>query len=179
MEQGGRAHLRLVGGEIRGRHASVLLPSLAEDTAPELLQTALIPKGDSGTTVMKCVCKSGDTLVCDWLTSTLRDGTGAVQGYLSMVQDITAREQAERELRKSRTFLQTVIDTEPECVKLIGEDGSLLLMNPAGLDMLQAESLEQVRGQALGRSLQRETACPSMRCFMRCSREGPEGSSSR
>jgi len=136
--------------EITGKHASILMPSLAEDAAPAPLQTALLPKGDSGTTVMKCVAKNGVTLVCDWHTSVLRNASGAVQGYLSMVQDITAREQAEREQRKSSTFLQTIIDTEPECVKLVAEDGSLLLMNRAGLDMIQAESLEQVRGRALG-----------------------------
>jgi two-component system NtrC family sensor kinase len=148
-----RAAERIFGwsaAEIRGKHASILMPSPAEDVAPDPLQTALLPKGDSGTTVMQCVNKDGATLVCDWHTSLLRDATGAVQGYLSMVQDITAREQAERELRKSRTFLETIIDTEPECVKLVAEDGSLQMMNRAGLDMIQAGSLEQVRGHALG-----------------------------
>ncbi len=136
--------------EISGKHASVLMPALAEDVAPDPLQTALLPKGESGTTVLKCVARDGTSRICDWHTSTLRNASGEVQGYLSMVQDFTAREQAERELRKSSTFLQTVIDAEPECVKLVARDGSLLMMNPAGLDMLQAGSLEQVRGHALG-----------------------------
>ncbi len=136
--------------EIEGKHASVLMPSLSEDAAPEPLQTALLPNGDSGSAVLKCVSKDGAALVCDWHTSVLRDASGAVQGYVSMVKDITAREQAERELRNSRTFLQTIIDTEPECVKLVAEDGSLLMMNRAGLDMIEADSLEQVRGHALG-----------------------------
>jgi PAS domain S-box-containing protein len=148
-----RAAERIFGwsaAEITGKHASILLPSLAEDAAPDPLQTALLPKGESGTTVLKCAAKGGDTLVCEWHTSVLREASGAVQGYLTMVKDFTAREQAERELRQSRTFLQTIIDTEPECVKLIAEDGSLLLMNRAGLDMIQAGSLEQVRGAAVG-----------------------------
>jgi PAS domain-containing protein len=34
--------------ELRGKHASLLMPSLAGDTAPDPLQTALIPSGDSG-----------------------------------------------------------------------------------------------------------------------------------
>ena len=136
--------------EMTGKHASILMPSLAEDVAPDPLQAALLPKGDSGATVIKCFAKNGATLVCDWHTSLLRDASGVVRGYLSMVQDITAREQAEREQRKSSTFLQTIIDTEPECVKLVAEDGTLLMMNRAGLDMIQAESLEQVQGHAIG-----------------------------
>ena len=132
-----RAAERIFGwsaAEITGKHASILLPSLAQDAAPDPLQTALLPKGESGTTVLKCTARDGSTLVCEWHTSVLRDAPGAVQGYLTMVKDFTAREQAERELRQSRTFLQTIIDTEPECVKLIAEDGSLLLMNRARHD---------------------------------------------
>jgi PAS domain S-box-containing protein len=53
----------------------------------------------------------------------------------------------EIELRDSKKILQTIIDTEPECVKLIGADGTLLMMNRAGLDMLQVDSLDQVKGK--------------------------------
>ncbi len=53
------------------------------------------------------------------------------------------------ELRDSKKFLQTIIETEPECVKLISADGTLLMMNRAGLDMLQVDSLDQVRGKAV------------------------------
>ncbi len=54
----------------------------------------------------------------------------------------------EIELSESRT-LQTIIDTEPECVKLLNADGTLILMNRAGLDMLQVDSLDQVKGQSV------------------------------
>ena len=36
-------------------------------------------------------------------------------------------------------LLQTIIDTEPECVKMLGPDSRLLMMNPAGLRMIQAD----------------------------------------
>jgi two-component system, cell cycle sensor histidine kinase and response regulator CckA len=50
-------------------------------------------------------------------------------------------------LRASQEFLQSIIDNEPECVKLISPDGSLLMMNRAGLDMIQADFLDQVKGK--------------------------------
>ncbi len=56
------------------------------------------------------------------------------------------------ELSESRKFLQTIIDTEPECVKLLNADGGLIMMNRAGLDMIQVASLDQVKG-TLMRSL--------------------------
>lgn len=46
-------------------------------------------------------------------------------------------------------LLQTIIDTEPECVKLIAVDGTLLQMNPAGLAMIEADSLDQVLGKSV------------------------------
>ncbi len=56
---------------------------------------------------------------------------------------------SEEALRKSERFLQTVIDTEPECVKLVARDGSLITMNPAGLAMLEADSLDLIKGKII------------------------------
>ncbi|MEW6322956.1 MAG: PAS domain S-box protein [Acidobacteriota bacterium] len=61
-------------------------------------------------------------------------------------------EEREAELRQDRqraaareAHLRTIIDTEPECVKLVGPGGRLIDMNPAGLRMIEADSLADVR----------------------------------
>ncbi len=41
-------------------------------------------------------------------------------------------------------WLQTIIDTEPECVKVVSPEGKLMQMNSAGLAILEAESVEQI-----------------------------------
>ena len=52
------------------------------------------------------------------------------------------------ELVANRTLeLNTIIETEPECVEQLAEDGTLLQMNRAGLNMIEADTLEQVTGQ--------------------------------
>jgi PAS domain S-box-containing protein len=56
---------------------------------------------------------------------------------------------AEEELRKTQNHLQTIIETEPECVKLLSRDGRLLQMNRAGLEMIQAGSFDDVRGKSV------------------------------
>jgi PAS domain S-box-containing protein len=58
---------------------------------------------------------------------------------------LTAKEQ----LKQSEYFAKTVIETEPECVKIIDAEGNLIFMNRAGLDMIDAESLDQVRGKCV------------------------------
>ena len=52
-------------------------------------------------------------------------------------------------LFRAQKELQTIIETEPECVKQLAADGTLLSMNRAGLDMIEADSLEQVLGQKM------------------------------
>ncbi|HEY6012020.1 MAG TPA: PAS domain S-box protein, partial [Nitrospirota bacterium] len=74
---------------------------------------------------------------------------GKVVGSRDIVRDVTERKRAEDALRASQNFLQTVIETEPECVKLLNADGALLMMNRSGLNMIEAESLDQVRGTSI------------------------------
>ncbi len=66
-------------------------------------------------------------------------------------RDITERRRMEEMLRESENFLHTIIETEPECVKLVGPDGTLLMMNRAGLAMIEADSLDQVKGTSVYR----------------------------
>jgi two-component system, cell cycle sensor histidine kinase and response regulator CckA len=59
------------------------------------------------------------------------------------------RTQVETALSESKKFLQTIIESEPECVKLVASDGTLIMMNRAGLEMIQVDSLEQTRDKSL------------------------------
>ncbi|MBI5436645.1 MAG: EAL domain-containing protein [Nitrosomonadales bacterium] len=59
------------------------------------------------------------------------------------------RKQAVEALRESEQRLRTIFEAEPECVKVIGRDGKLLEMNAAGLAMLEADSVEEVRQHTL------------------------------
>jgi diguanylate cyclase (GGDEF)-like protein/PAS domain S-box-containing protein len=49
-------------------------------------------------------------------------------------------------LRASEAHLRAIVDTEPECVKLLAHDGTVLEMNAAGLAMLDAERPGEVIG---------------------------------
>ena len=56
-----------------------------------------------------------------------------------MTERVPTAEQDRRQLR-------AILDTAPECIKLLGRDGRLIDINPAGLAMIDAPSLEAVRG---------------------------------
>ena len=54
------------------------------------------------------------------------------------------------QLIEQSRYLRAVLDTAPECVKVLGRDGSLLDMNAAGLAMVDAPSLAALRAHGIG-----------------------------
>jgi diguanylate cyclase (GGDEF)-like protein/PAS domain S-box-containing protein len=52
-------------------------------------------------------------------------------------------------LRRSEARLRAMVNAEPECVKLLDAGGRLVDMNPAGLAMIEADTLERVRGHCV------------------------------
>ena len=71
---------------------------------------------------------------------------GRICGVAGICFDITERRRAELALQESETRLRMIIETEPECVKLVDAQGRVQDMNPAGLAMIEADSIERVRG---------------------------------
>ena len=57
------------------------------------------------------------------------------------------RKQSEDLLVESEAQLRTIIEHEPECIKLVDAAGRLIQMNPSGLAMIEADSLDQVAGR--------------------------------
>ena len=59
-------------------------------------------------------------------------------------EDITAQTQNEEAHRASEARLAAILDAMPDCVKIFAEDGTLLYINPQGLELLQADSMEEL-----------------------------------
>ena len=68
---------------------------------------------------------------------------------LAVIRDVTDREKAQERLTTSEELFRTIFETEPACVKLLDSAGNLIDMNPAGLEMIEADSIEQVQGQSI------------------------------
>ncbi len=92
----------------------------------------------------------GMLCVMDRVPRTLAGEQKQALGVLSrqVMTHLNLRRQA-RELGDRERLLRAIFDAEPECVKLLSANGRLQLMNHAGLEMIEADSLEQVAGNSV------------------------------
>ncbi|HEY2154697.1 MAG TPA: PAS domain S-box protein [Isosphaeraceae bacterium] len=83
--------------------------------------------------------KDGRRIAISLTVSPIRDDAGHVTGASKIARDITQRKRAEDALRQSEARYRAIVEATPECVKLVGPDGTLLQMNAAGLAMIEAD----------------------------------------
>jgi diguanylate cyclase (GGDEF)-like protein/PAS domain S-box-containing protein len=98
------------------------------------------------------------------------DDAGRPLRSIGTVQDVTGQFEIERRLRASESRLRAIVDAEPECVKIVDDKGRVVEMNAAGLAMIEADSLDQVRGAEAACLVvpeQRETWCAFVQSVLR------------
>ncbi len=74
-------------------------------------------------------------------------GTDGTRYYTVILRDMTERKRLEQELAEREALLRAIIETEPDCVKLLNLDGTVRTINAAGLAMLEATSSAEVVGR--------------------------------
>ncbi|MGF1619178.1 MAG: PAS domain S-box protein [Rhodomicrobiaceae bacterium] len=77
------------------------------------------------------------------------DKAGAVTGWMAAITDITERKLHEEAVEESEERFRAIVDTTPECVKLVAPDGTLLHMNASGLGMIGADQPSSVIGKSI------------------------------
>jgi PAS domain S-box-containing protein len=75
-----------------------------------------------------------------------RDGHTLI---LLTFHDVSERKRSERALRESEERFRAIVETTPECVKLVSAEGTLLHMNSPGLKMVGAGSADEVVGKSV------------------------------
>ena len=78
------------------------------------------------------------------------------------------------ELHDREGRLRAIFENEPECVKVLDLDGHLMEMNPAGLRLIEADSIEAVRGACVA-DLVSPAFRPRFAALTRASALGGEG----
>jgi PAS domain S-box-containing protein len=104
--------------------------------------------GDKVPAGMECIAERPDGTRF-WFTpypAVLRDAEGRIVGGINVLIDITERKNAQREVSEQ---LRAIVETTSECVKVVAPDGTLLFMNPPGLELVGASCPEAVVGKSV------------------------------
>jgi PAS domain S-box-containing protein len=135
--------------EVLSQHFSFGQLTYPEDLAADMAQVQHLLSGAADHYEMekRYIRKDGELVWVYLSVALLRDADGIALYFISSVVDITQRKLAEDRLRESETHLRAVIENEPECIKIVDEQGLLTQMNPAGLKMIEADTLAQVAGR--------------------------------
>ncbi|WP_341737179.1 PAS domain-containing protein [Microcoleus sp. CAWBG640] len=71
----------------------------------------------------------------------LRDGAGEIYRFAGIAEDITDRKQAQEALRQSEEFKNRMLDSSPDCIKVLNLDGQILYINTGGLCLLEIDDI--------------------------------------
>lgn len=82
-------------------------------------------------------------------TVPLRNSKQQITNLIATTRDITDTRLISQQLEAHRNKLQTIIESEPECVKLQDAGGTIMEMNPAGLSLLNAATHDDVIGKTI------------------------------
>ena len=124
-----RSALQLFCQDSRSQIYQVLHDST--NLAPQTLNLLRINVGD------------GQTIPCDVHIIHLQEEFPQDRRTLLVFVD----QSTEVSLRESEYYLETIIKNEPDCININDAQGVLIQINPAGLEMIEADSLEQVVGK--------------------------------
>jgi PAS domain S-box-containing protein len=85
------------------------------------------------------VFQASQVIVCH------RRANGEVERFSVVARDITGQKTVESALAASEARWRAVFEFEPDCLKVISAERELLAMNPSGLAMLEAASVDELR----------------------------------
>jgi len=98
--------------------------------SPAFIQRTLRGETDRGTFEKRYIHKKGHVVTCQVSSSLVRNADGSPLYFISHVQDITERKQAEELLQKERETSLSILENAPYGVALIGKGGQYIYINP-------------------------------------------------
>ncbi|HLO47657.1 MAG TPA: EAL domain-containing protein [Kamptonema sp.] len=85
--------------EVLGKHYELIVPPEIRSEIEEIFQQ-LLENEHTKRNVNENITKAGEIITCDWQNTTIKKAGGAALGILSMVQNITLQQRAEKQLWK-------------------------------------------------------------------------------
>jgi len=132
--------------EVVGQPADVIFtPEDREAGAPEQEARGAVEEGRAED-VRWHLKRDGSRLWANGVMLPLRDDAGSIQGLLKILRDKTAEKRAGDELREQAGFLQSVLASSGDCIKVLDLDGRLVFMSEGGQRVMEVSDYNAIRG---------------------------------
>jgi len=116
--------------DVLGKHATqCILPESAREAVDTVWRNLLDNHGGERST-NENITKDGHTILCEWYNTPLIDPDGTVIGVASLVDDVTERTQAEKQLRQSEERFRSIINASPIPLALNDDQQNIIYLNP-------------------------------------------------
>ncbi|HXG52451.1 MAG TPA: PAS domain S-box protein [candidate division Zixibacteria bacterium] len=117
--------------EITGKHYSLFFPPEDRDAGKPDEELKIVAAEGRLETEGWRVRKDGSRYWAHVITTALRDQGGRLNGYAKVIRDLTEHRRAEEALRRSESWLRSLIATTQDAVVSIDRQGRVVLFNRA------------------------------------------------
>ena len=123
--------------EVRGKdYLSTFVPESDRKILSEIF-TTLISSNKPTFNENRVLTKNGEEIIVEWHGRPVLKKDGTVDYFFSIGIDITERKKALNELKKTKNFLNNIIDSSLDCIIVTDEKGYITRVNKAFLNLLQ------------------------------------------
>jgi PAS domain S-box-containing protein len=96
------------------------------------------------------IARDGSQRPIDDSAAPIRDDQGEIVGVVLVFRDVAARKEVEEALRGSEEFNRSILESSPDCIKVLDLQGRLMLINPPCLCLMEAEDSAAFLGREWG-----------------------------
>jgi PAS domain S-box-containing protein len=107
-----------------------------DDLAADLARVQLVREGkiDSYNAEARYLCKDGAIVWCRKTVGSVRKGDGSIDYFVSVIEDISARKQAERELRENEECFRSSLVHSPLPISLFDDREQIIAISQSWLE---------------------------------------------
>jgi two-component system sporulation sensor kinase A len=128
-----------------------MTPAEFKNEALQIYQRIMQGEEITGLETLK-LRKDGSSFYASITISPVKDEHGEVVAFVGIERDITEKKKAEAELKESEERYRVLVESSPEPI-VVYEDYIIVFVNPAALQLIGAESAEEMIGEPVSRFL--------------------------
>ncbi len=90
---------------------------------------------------------SHETIYFNFVYQPYREDNGTITGVMVLATDVTLQVNSRKKIEESEAFNRTLLESNPDCLKVLDSDGRVIFMNSNGLCALEIDDFNTVKNE--------------------------------